>query len=203
MATSFISEHSAEYILVPQISSLMAKRFSKVVPIYYWSSREGSSISYACGYQPVSVISVFARRPKITPPYQPHIEVKFNETIFETAAQADSLGIPTFAGVPLASSLQDLTLDAKCAWFELTGNNEDVIYKVSLDGEMISRSSDSAAVDGPLSEEELLSRVTKKYREKDWYQALDNVRELRRGAPERRYWFGVGGYRPFYLLLFE
>jgi len=120
MGTSFISEHSSEYILVAKLTRMMERHFERVIPIYFLSTREGSPISGECGpSQTLKIVSVFARRPKIDIPNQPFIEVKFNESLFEIADLASPLGIPTFAGVPLASSMMKVSLDNDCAWFEL------------------------------------------------------------------------------------
>ena len=76
MATSFISEHSSEYILVAKLAAMMERYFERVIPLYFLSTREGSLIS--CQFNPsqvVKIISVFARRPKTMAPNQPHIEV--------------------------------------------------------------------------------------------------------------------------------
>jgi hypothetical protein len=112
MATSFISEHSSEYILVSKLSGMMSPHFDKVIPLYFLSTREGSSVSRLCDpSQLVRIISVYARRPKIVAPHQAHIQVKFNECLFEIAKLSYPLGIPTFAGVPLASSMMDFSMN--------------------------------------------------------------------------------------------
>lgn len=202
MPKSFISEHSAEYILVPKLVSLLEKHFSKVIPIYFWITREGSLIARACQpSQSVRIIRVFARRPKINIPNQKSIEVKFNESLFEHTEFVMSLGIPTFAGVPLASSILDLSSNTKCAWFELTEPEEDIIYELSLNAEVIQQSSVSSAIEGPLAELLLIDKIIDKAHPIEWNKALDSLKLLR--SLVGGFWFGSSGYRPFYIMLFE
>jgi hypothetical protein len=205
MATSFISEHSSEYILVAKLAGIMGRHFEGVVPLYFLSTREGSSISRECNAsQVVKIINVFARRPKIAAPNQPHIEVKFNESLFKIAQLSSSLGIPTFAGVPLASSIMDLKLDTDCAWFELAGADRDVIYDLSLEGKVLLSSRKSVAVEGPLRESELVERILDGGRPVRWTEAVDVLRTIRRGnEPYEKMWYRLGaGYHPFHLILF-
>jgi hypothetical protein len=205
MATSFISEHSSEYILVAKLAGMMKPYFERVIPLFFLSTREGSSISRQCNpSQVVKIISVFARRPKIMAPNQPHIEVKFNESLFEIAQLSSPLGISTFAGVPLASTVMDLSLQTECARFQLTGGASDVTYDVSLDGEILPPTQKSPAVEGPLREIELVERVLLGGRPIRWAEAVENMRTIRRGKESyESMWYRLGGgYHPFHLILF-
>jgi hypothetical protein len=204
MVTSFISEHSAEYILVANLTETLTPHFSRIIPIYFLSTREGSIISRECGppSQVVKPVSFFARRPKIGFPGQPIIQVKFNESILQTTKLSLSFGIPTFAAVPLASSIFDLHLDLDCAWFELKSGDSDVVYELSVKGELLSPK--SPLIEGPLSEFELVGSI----RATDsmyWKDAVEALRIIRRGAtwPARLWPIFGGGYHPFTLLLME
>ena len=44
-AKSFISEHTAEYILIPKLKNILQRRFCIVTPIFPWATREGSNLS--------------------------------------------------------------------------------------------------------------------------------------------------------------
>ena len=201
MTTSFISEHSAEYVLVPKLIGILRRRFAKVIPLYFLITREGSLISRACAPSyPVRILNVFARRPKVGAPYSPWIEVKFNSILFTVAELSARYGMATMAGVPLVSSLMDLSLDSQCAWFALSGAPYlEVYYDLLLDGTIDSQSHQSAAVKGPLSEDELIEISVNQCREIRWSDAIDSLRILRHipGGV-----FG-GGYHPFSLLLVE
>lgn len=204
MATSFISERSAEYIIVPKLVRIMEQRFSKVIPLSFWTTREGSNIARACRpTQAVKIVRVFARRPKVTTPNQLSIEVKFNESIFETIELSVSLGIPTIAAVPLASSIIDLALDTDCAWFELVGMEKDLVYNISLEGKILRQSTDSLAVIEVRNEQELIDIAFNKCQPVEWMTVIENLKLFRSVSSRGSFWFGLGRYRPFYLLLFE
>ena len=62
---SFMSEHTVEYALVPKMIGILAPQFPRVIPIYFWATREGSRISRLCDVSgKVRVIAVFPRRPQ-------------------------------------------------------------------------------------------------------------------------------------------
>jgi hypothetical protein len=207
MSTSFISEHTAEFILVPKMIDILAQRFAKVIPLYFLSTREGGRISRDCDQSlPIRVLNVFARRPKVYVPNNPRIEVKFNSTLFQKVDLAAQVGIPTLAGVPLASSLMELGLDTRCAWFSLSGIlNEDVYYNLLLDGTVDDQSYKSPGIAGPLQDHEIIETVLERSRPMIWSEAIDHLKLIRRCAPDQEdYWLFFGrGYHPFSLLLIE
>lgn len=206
MAASFLSEHSAEYILVPRIVSYLKPHFRCVIPIYFWSTREGSSIAGACEpTQPVRVINIFARRPKVSTPNQESIEVKFNQPLFQIARLASTFGISTLAGVPIASSIFDISLDTECAFFELFDSEEDFSISLSVSGNVFFRPPNSGALDLIRNPEDLLERVLKKCVSSDWRNMMENLRELRRTGYNAGYGHPVfsAAYRPFHLLLLD
>jgi hypothetical protein len=201
--TSFVSEHSVEYILVANLAQTLSDHFNRIIPIYFLSTREGSIISRECGpSQVVKVISVFARRPKVNFTGQPIIQIKFNESILQTTKLSLSFGIPTFAAVPLASSIFDLRLDLDCAWFELRSGDTDVVYELSVRGELLSPK--SPLIEGPLSEDELVGSI-RATGSMYWKDAVEALRAIRRGANwSTRLWpMFWGVYQPFTLLLME
>jgi hypothetical protein len=207
MGTAFLSEHTAEYVLVPSIVSILSRQFTKVIPLYFWSTREGSKVSRGCDLsQPMRLINVFARRPKVETPHQPTMEVKFNSTLFDAASHSIDAGIPVFAGVPLVSSLMKFNLDTHCAWFSISGaDSPDVYYQLTLEGEVDWKSDQCSAVTGPLHENEIIEVTLEYSREMFWSEAIENLRLIRRVARQAdgyRSMFG-GGYHPFSVLLFD
>jgi hypothetical protein len=148
-------------------------------------------------------VSVFARRPKVNSPNQPFVEVRFNESLLEIAKLSAPLGIPTFAGVPLASSIMDLELGMNSAWFELTGVDGDVVYELSLKGELLSPK--SSKIKGPLGEDELVGSIFRTSRSVRWDEAVERLHTIRRGARsyESTWYIFSGGYHPFNLLLLD
>jgi hypothetical protein len=181
---------------------MLTPHFRRVVPIYFLLTGEGSIISSQCNRtQIVRVIGVFACRPKVSRPEQSHIEVTFNQSLFESAHLASSLGIPTFAGVPLASSIMDLNIDIDCAWFRLTGLDGYVRLVVSLDGTLLERN--SFAVDGPLEEKRLIENARQMTKPLEWRDAIEHLRLIRRGIGNQAWQPFGGGYHPFHLILCE
>src|SRR5690348_2806966 len=111
MITSFISEHTAELILVPDILRILQPVYPCITPLYYWASREGSIMSRrAFEHKRVRVLAFYPRRPKVKSPGMGTILVKFNELLYNRSSYFHSKGIPVIAGVPLADSLDRLSL---------------------------------------------------------------------------------------------
>jgi hypothetical protein len=116
MATSFISEHSVEYILVANLTETLTTHFNRVIPIYFLSTREGSIISRECGpSQVVKVVSVFARRPKVNFAGQSVIENKIQRI---DSSDYKAILIVWHTNVRCCApclSIFDLRLDLDCA----------------------------------------------------------------------------------------
>ena len=121
----FISEHTAEYVLIPALTRILSKEFECIIPIYFWASMEGSTMGHECGLgREVRVIAVFPRRPKIKELNSNEIVVKFNQEIFLKAHHARDLRIPVIAGVPICTSVGALGSVSNCAWFQLGGKSD-------------------------------------------------------------------------------
>ena len=66
MATGYISEHSAEYYLVPALKKILQTQYSHVAPMFPWLSREFSKFSKLIHKDDrFHVLVMFPRRPKI------------------------------------------------------------------------------------------------------------------------------------------
>lgn len=205
MNTSFMSEHTAEYVLVYRLTAAFAAQSRRTIPIYFLSTKEGSKVSLQCDDSSViRLISVYARRPKVSVPNQPYIEMKINAELFEAARRLGNLGIPTFTGVPLISSLCDFNLDVEVAWFELTGELDGNLYfHISIDGKSVERFNESTAIRGPLLEDEIMNICLRSSRPMRWVEAIEILKMNRRAGrrdSEYRGPFG-GGYYPFYLIV--
>ncbi len=207
-STSFISEHTAEYVLVPRVVEILSRSYAVAVPFYYWASREGASLSRAVGPRSeIRLVSVYPRRPKFTEPGGEDITVRFNDLLFEAAAKSEPLGIPVFAGVPLASCLQELGGNTKCAWFRIPSSEAPPAttdIQLGLDGEV--RSTDPQLVEGPITEEEFSERVQRLSRPMEWSEVRGVIKMTRQrdGGDSRFYsytpfWFN--SYKPFHVLL--
>lgn len=122
----FMSEHTAEYALVSNLIAHLADCFPRVIPMCFWSTREGARIAEeSMGGHRVRVVAAFARRPKVLRSGQPSILVKINAQLFVGAAEGSEFGIPVLAGVPLVASLSDFTIGVPCSWFYIAPNSPD------------------------------------------------------------------------------
>lgn len=199
MASSFVSEHSVEFVLVPQFAEILSVDYETVVPIYFWHSREGGNISKDCfTNRKVRIVALYARRPKIANAYQLEIDVKFNEVLFERSRQLKEKGIPVFAGVPLASSLDNFTLATKCAWFKINSNGVEQIIQLSCDYPTQILSQNIRLVSGT----DILSIINEDSSQLSWPKAIEFLRELRNRSSYVRFWSFMGDtYKPIYFLL--
>jgi len=138
-------------------------------------------------------------------PDQKSIEVKFNNLLFESARLASTFGIPTLAGVPLASSIFDISLDTQCAFFELFDSVDDVLVNLSISGEILFRPPKSKELDLIRNPKELVERVFEKCLPYDWKNVTENLRAIRRAGLDTGYGHPFFGpvYRPFHLLLID
>lgn len=119
MATSFLSEHTIEYCLVPKLNTELEK-YWKVTPIYFWSTREGSNLSQKCDHgEQINILAMYARRPKLSRIGDKKIQVKLNASIQERAFSLKKIGIPTICGIPLVSSIFEFKLSCSCIWLSI------------------------------------------------------------------------------------
>ena len=211
MSVGFMSEHTAEFLLVPDIVRRLEPAFPHIVPFYYWASREGSRIVAASDSSYIRLVAVYGRRPKVGMYGQPRVLMKVNKELFDHAAIFKGYGIPVLAGLPCVSRLTDCTSGAACAWFFLDpcgGAYEDEYLELDI------RQSERAVYEhgpirGPLSTEELQELVFERSTVMAWPEALGQIRSaartLSRDASLYRYRrFGwPTAYKPFYLALVQ
>jgi len=210
---SFFCERTAEYLLASRLVGLLSGRVSRVIPFYFWSTREGNTLARAnlegiiC-----KTVAVYARRPKIEGPNQTIVSVKFNDLLFRTAHQFHLRGVPVFAGVPGVSSIWDLTQSATCYWFCLNSHGRhcgDVTMRIDLTAHsVLDTEGSSECVEGPISEDQLANRILEGNNSLDAVDVMDIISEsVKRGNNlyglelERWAFWSAGGYKPFYLLI--
>lgn len=200
---SFMSEHTAEYALVPDLIAKLADRFPRVVPTYYWGTREGSRVGReSFDGRAVRVAAAFARRPKVTHPGCDSILMKVNDVLFATAHAGSEVGVPVFAGVPLVNNLVDFSVGVRCAWFHVTSTSDwsdDREFRLSLTCELLVPEPPEG-VAGPLNQTQLLQIVESQCEQVDWMFALNAMRYVKSAGGMQHPIFG-GGYRPFFLLM--
>lgn len=128
---SFISEHTAEFLLVPQMQATLQKSFWSVIPLFVWVTREGSNFARReMAGRKFRVCALFPRRPKID--RDGKIFLKLNEQVLFAAENLHLIGIPVFAGIPILSHLTDLNVDCECNWYQLLpGGAGDVTIPIT------------------------------------------------------------------------
>ena len=204
-ATSFICEHSAEFVLVYFLTQLFSAHRQNLIPLYFWKSREGSLISKRCDPNtPIRLLAMYARRPKIHDPDQDHILVKLNDILFERAYYLKENGIPTIAGVPRVSSIMELHTACPCSWFNLCPDcnfRSDVEFMIDI----ASNKCDTElppSIRGPLEDVELLSLFDKATHLPSWQDAIQILRA--EGLDYDFYgsslYWPMGIYKPVYFL---
>jgi hypothetical protein len=201
-ATSFICEHTAEYVLIPKLKEILRKRFDIVTPIYYWISRENSNISRQLHKHDIfKVVGLYSRRPKLISANSQKIIVKINDQIFRAAQYGMGLGIPIIAGCPLVKNLWELGNNPNCVWIKLCLDSKE-----SFERELEFAQSHSYV--NHLSEftfaneEDLLTYLTERSASMDFDSAISSFREIKRCSEGAWEFFRyMGGYKPVYFLL--
>lgn len=119
MATSYISEHSAEYYLVPALKRILDSEFEFVAPVFPWLSREFSKVSRSIHLDDkFHVLVMFPRRPKITENNE-QVFVTINVELEDFNSVGNEYGVPIIAGCPNASSLWELASCRDFVWINI------------------------------------------------------------------------------------
>jgi hypothetical protein len=202
-ATSFMSEHTAEYALVPSLVTQLGERFPRVAPVYFWATREGGRVGReSMNHHAVRIVAAFPRRPKVLHPGDGRILVKLNDVLFAAAHAGAEVGIPVLAGVPLVNDLASFSIGSPCSWFHISATSH-----LATDHEFLLPLVDDLhrpilpqGVAGPLTQPELVDIAESLCEELDWVQVLDGMRHVKSAGGIQHPIFS-GGYRPFFLLL--
>lgn len=199
MSSSFISERSAEYILIPKFHDILSIISNKLTPIYFWTTREGASLSKeSFKNKPVYIIAFYARRPKMRSVDSETIEVKFNGELFERSKYLFENGIPTFSGVPLISKLDELRLGANCKWFSIlpTGISFDEYLLFDKFGTVIDGFATSIQ---EVNKTEIIKFIEHNATILTWADAIKILRNNK--TKQNTKWFFGGGYKPVYFIV--
>ena len=204
-ATAFICEHSAEFVLVPLLIELFSAHKQDLIPLHFWKTREGSSLSKRCDPNtPIRLLAMYARRPKICAPDQDCILVKINDILFERAYYLKQNGIPTIIGVPRVSSIMNLHVGCPCSWFSLRPDRNlesDVEFGIDIKSNKCDGSL-PPSIQGPLNDEELLDLFNKGTSLPSWQDAIEILRgelwDFRLDA--RAVYWPMGTYKPVYFV---
>jgi hypothetical protein len=203
-ATSFICEHTAEYILVPKLKEILRKRFDIVTPIYPWASREGSNISKELHkHAKFKVVGLYPRRPKFTSTDKPKIIVKINEQILLGAQTGIKLGIPVIAGCPLVKNFWELGNNPDCIWIKLNQGSTET-FELELGHIQYHDYMNQISKFIFTNEEDLLTYLSEKSELIDINSAILSFREIKKnsaGLEFYSYFIFMGLYKPVYFLL--
>lgn len=189
MATSFISEHTAEFSLVPSLKRILEQQFEYVAPVFPWLSRELSSISKRLHADDnFYILVMFPRRPKVSEKKKLFVTINGELELFKEVGVDH--GVPVIAGCPNSTDFWDL---AKCTdhiWLNI-GHPDSYDYLISI--ELLESGSGSLRI----SDDEIISIV-----KEGMLHTLDSfedfIREARYSQPQMFY---GSRYKPVYFLI--
>lgn len=147
--TSFISEHSAEYLIVPKLLQILAADFETVIPLFFWATREGGIWARESLRQnSFKVLALYPRRPKIQCVGAAQVYLKLNQMLFERSSEFEKKGIPVIAGLPLVSDLMECKAGATCLWLLVHPGGTEEEMEISIHDPVIHSSSASSIAGG-------------------------------------------------------
>jgi hypothetical protein len=113
--SSFVSERTVEFYLVPRFKALLSAKYSYVLPFFYWKTREGNALSHSDEFPTrVTTCAMFPRRPKV---HGEHLAMTVNSEVYLMSEHLAEAGIPTFLGFPDVEAFSRFADDFKCLWF--------------------------------------------------------------------------------------
>ena len=201
--TSFICEHTAEYILIPKLKEILHKRFDIVTPIYPWALREGSNISKELHkHDKFKVVGLYPRRPKLVSATNPKITVKINEQILLGAQSGMILGIPIIAGCPSVRNFWELGNNPNCVWIKLDQGFTET-FELELEHIQSSNYMNQISKFIFTNEEDLLIYLSERSELMDFTHAISSFRKIKMDSDGIGFYYFrfMGGYKPVYFLL--
>lgn len=206
--SSFFSERTAEYSLVPNLMGELQKEFDYVAPIFFWKSREGNSVSKATlKNRQVKILPFFARRPKKTKNERFTIG-KINHQLFTFANNAKKNGLPTFIGYIASQNIFENYNCRNHYWFNITNSNckDEATFSFDLLHSRIKwldQVDSKIEIINPRDIAQIMKSLTTYY---SWNEALELMGELNKSMYTHNYFnyrFFGGGYKPVYFLMLE
>jgi hypothetical protein len=211
MASGFMNEHTAEFILVPDLVQKLRGTCGGIVPFHYWKSREGQAKARDSYSGFVRLVAGYARRPKVERLHDPTVTVKFNTVLFDHSCALKAVGVPVFAGVPVVSTFSDFGLGSRCIWFLIEGTegfHRDVTGRVFVEYDGLACPDLIGPVRGPLSDEAIVAAMVERSEAFSWsemFRRIDSVnQEMRMNSACGAGWYNrFMPYKPFYLALLQ
>ena len=197
--SSFICEHTAEYILVPKLTKILKLKYDIVIPIFPWLTREGNNLSKQIhGQDKFKIVGFYPRRPKINHKDN-KIIIKINNEFIEGAEEALKMKIPMLAGCPLAKSFWELDDNTKCIWIKLNDKTKHH-YEVECNSAMTKEFKILDNTEILESEKEILDYVDGNCKTHNFESLILGIQHIRAHS-STVYFMGFGSYKPIYFLL--
>lgn len=197
--SSFISEHTAEYVLVPQLTSILKQKFEVVIPIFPWMTREGNNFSRAIHRDDkFLIVGLYPKRPKLSRTRDKFL-IKINKEFLNTAREASKISIPMIVGCPLVENLWDLNVNVKCIWIKLTSKTKD-FYNLECE-DKISHKYRILQNEEVLNEKEDVLKFVISNSKILNYENLILAMKTIKANSTTTYFMGWGTYKPVYFLL--
>lgn len=200
---SFISEHTAEFYLIPRFQEVLSSTFYRSLPFFFWSSREGNSKSRdEDSGTPVRLCALFPRRPKLGD--GGHVMMKVNEEVLEMASELMRTGIPSFLGIPLVHSFYGLRGEFTCLWFSVMATEQiPPEWEVDCEDDMVLPG--NQVLRGPCQEGEICQIVRSQSPLRGWREVVELINIARNAQRQLKtarhpYFYGPR-YKPVYFLL--
>lgn len=193
--SSFYSERTVEYILVPELCNIILKYKKNVVPIFFRQLREGTNLSSELfGNNKFRILAMFARRAKLFNPNS-CLHIKINHSVIKMFKNLDAVGIPVIFGASTARSLIELS-NSEVKWisiYEAYYKNLDDIY-LDLDDDEFT-----------INENEIIELIDES-KLFEFEEMCSHLEELRKNEKmeSRLPWFSrTWIYEPVYFLIFD
>lgn len=199
---SFVSERTLEYTIIPKIQQTLKLEYSLVIPIYFWTTREGNSISKELNHQEkFRVLAVYLRRPKI---FGSKIYFKVNNSIIALSPLFEENNIPVLCTFPLASKFIDLDNENLTYHsLKLKDFSQETTFSFSTTNKIISISINDHI--HPLTNLEIYELINHS-KLHEWNELSRIFRIIKQGVSFEGSWFYsrfFGGYQPVYFLISE
>ena len=196
--SSFISEHTSEYILVPRLIYILKQKFEFIIPVFPWITRECGNLSKIthCNDK-FRVVGLYPRRPKFSMGDE-RIHIKINGELVNCANEALKNKVPMIAGCPLVRNFWELDERASCVWLKL---NDKTLPFYDLDNKTGASIGYSTQKREKFlnSNDDILDFIIANSEELSMTDFLRVIRIIRHEAGSRGYF--MGGYKPVYFLL--
>jgi hypothetical protein len=196
--SSFMSEHTAEFVLIPKLIDILRRKFEVVIPIFPWATREGNNFSKMIHEKDkFRILGLYPRRPKLNL-HDHKTLIKINREFFDGANEASKINIPMIAGCPLARNLWELNEDTKCIWIKLTNRTKDY-YIIEYNDEILPELKILQNEEVLKNNDDLLEFVIDKSKNQDFEFLIQAIRIIKSHGYTR--FMGIGSYKPVYFLL--